>query len=70
MSGFVLLYYFRKGKNKTQIAKKSCDLYGDEALKESQGEIVLSVSVLEIFHTKISHVQFSQVKLIMTISRL
>ena len=32
----ILLYYFRKGKNPEQVAKKLCDLYGDKALKERQ----------------------------------
>ena len=32
----ILLYYFRKGKNAEQVAKKLCDLYVDNALKERQ----------------------------------
>ena len=32
----ILLYYFRKGKNAVQAAKKLRDVYGDEALKERQ----------------------------------
>lgn len=32
----ILLYYFRKGKNAAQVAKKLRDVYGDKALKETQ----------------------------------
>ncbi|KAL6417025.1 hypothetical protein ACFW04_014734 [Cataglyphis niger] len=32
----ILLYYFRKGKNAVQAAKKLRDVYGNEALKERQ----------------------------------
>lgn len=32
----ILLYYFRKGKNAAQAAKKLRDVYGEEALKERQ----------------------------------
>ena len=32
----ILLYYFHKGKNAEQVAKKLRDLYGDKALKERQ----------------------------------
>ena len=32
----ILLYYFRKGKNAVQVAKKLRDVYGDEALKGRQ----------------------------------
>jgi len=32
----ILLFYFRKGKNAAQTAKKLRDVYGDEALKERQ----------------------------------
>ena len=32
----ILLYYFRKGKNAAQVAKKLRDVYGDEALKGRQ----------------------------------
>ena len=32
----ILLYYFRKGKNASQARKKSCAVYGNEALKERQ----------------------------------
>lgn len=30
----ILLYYFRKGKEKSQAQKKLCAVYGDEGLKE------------------------------------
>ena len=32
----ILLFYFRKGKNTAQAAKKLRDLYGEEALKDRQ----------------------------------
>ena len=32
----ILLFYFRKGKNAAQAAKKLRDLYGEEALKDRQ----------------------------------
>ena len=32
----ILFYYFRKGKNAAQVAKKLRDVYGDKALKETQ----------------------------------
>ncbi|KAL4711420.1 hypothetical protein ACJJTC_016174 [Scirpophaga incertulas] len=32
----ILLFYFRKGKNAAQAAKKLRDVYGEEALKERQ----------------------------------
>ena len=32
----ILLFYFRKGKNATQAAKKLRDVFGEEALKEIQ----------------------------------
>jgi len=32
----ILLYYFRKGKNAEQVAKKLRDVYGDDALKGRQ----------------------------------
>jgi len=32
----ILFYYFRKGKNAEQVAKKLRDVYGDEALKGRQ----------------------------------
>lgn len=32
----MLLFYFRKGKNAVQVAKKLRDVYGDEALKKRQ----------------------------------
>ena len=34
----ILLYYFRKGMNTSQAHKKSCAVYGNEALKERQYE--------------------------------
>ena len=33
---YILLYYFRKGKNAAQAAKKLRDVYGEEALKDRQ----------------------------------
>ena len=30
----ILLFYFRKGKNAAQAAKKSREAYGEEALKD------------------------------------
>ena len=30
----ILLYYFRKGKHQSQVAKKLCDHNGDKAFKE------------------------------------
>ena len=32
----ILLFHFRKGKNAVQVAKKLCDVYGEEAFKERQ----------------------------------
>ncbi|EFN64998.1 Histone-lysine N-methyltransferase SETMAR, partial [Camponotus floridanus] len=32
----ILLFYFRKGKNAAQAAKKLRDVYGEETLKERQ----------------------------------
>ncbi|XP_078032732.1 histone-lysine N-methyltransferase SETMAR-like [Augochlora pura] len=32
----ILLYHFRKGKNASQVRKKLCAVYGNEALKERQ----------------------------------
>ena len=32
----ILLFYFHKGKNAAQAAKKLCDLYSEEALKDRQ----------------------------------
>ena len=32
----ILLFYFRKGKNAAQAAKKLRDVYGEEALKDRQ----------------------------------
>ena len=32
----ILLFYFRKGKNASQAAKKFHDVYGEEVLKDSQ----------------------------------
>ena len=32
----ILLFYFRKGKNASQVRKRLCAVYGDEALKERQ----------------------------------
>ena len=32
----ILLFYFRKGKNAAQVAKKLRDMYGEEALKDRQ----------------------------------
>ena len=32
----ILLYYFQKDKNASQARKKSCAVYGNEALKERQ----------------------------------
>ena len=32
----ILLYYFQKDKNTSQARKKSCAVYGNEALKERQ----------------------------------
>ena len=32
----ILLYYFRKGKNAAQVAKKLRDVYGEEASKDRQ----------------------------------
>ena len=34
----ILLFYFRKGKNASQAHEKLCAVYGDEALKERQGQ--------------------------------
>ena len=45
----VLLFYFRKGNNATQAAKKLRDVYGEKALKDSV-EIGLINFVLGIFH--------------------
>ena len=62
----ILLYYFRKGKNSEQVAKKLCEVYGDEA----SCEIGLSHIVLQIFYSKMSNVEVNQVKLMVTILRL
>ena len=32
--GHILLFYFREGKNAARSAKKLCDVYGEEALKD------------------------------------
>ena len=32
----ILLFYFRKGKNASQSAKKLRDVYGEEALQDRQ----------------------------------
>ena len=32
----ILLFYFRKGKNAAQAAKKLCDVYREETLKDRQ----------------------------------
>ena len=60
-SRHILLYYFPKGKNAKQVAKKLCDLYGYKALKEDSAKMGLSNFVLEIFHLKMSHVHVRQV---------
>ena len=65
----ILLSYFLKGKTAAQAAKKSRDVYGEEALKDRQCQNWFNEFRSGVFHSKMSNVQVGQKKLIMTESK-
>ena len=65
----ILLFYFRKGKNAAQAAKKIRDVYGEEASKDGECRNWFDKFGYGDFHSKMRNVQIVQMKLMMNKSK-
>ena len=58
-----MLYYFKKGKNTTEIQKAICAVYGEGAVTDPKCQKWFANSVLEISHWRMLHGRVDQLKL-------
>ena len=64
-----MLYYFKKGKNATEMQKKICTAYGEGAVTDGRCQNGLPSFVLEISLWTMLHGWVDQLKLIAAKSR-